>query len=78
MRLLAQLFFAAARRGVQLVISTHSIEFIDMLAAAANGDDELAWLSVHRLKLTDGLLSVSNIPGPDVAFARSVIHDDLR
>ena len=78
MRLLAQLFFAAARRGVQLVISTHSIEFIDMLADAANGDDELNWLTVHRLKLDDGLLSVSRIPGPDVAFARTVIHDDLR
>ncbi len=75
----AKAIFAAVRRRIQVILTTHSLELIDALVAEANTDEELAMLSVVRLKLEeDGQLKTSRIEGKDVAFARSVIGDDLR
>ncbi len=65
------------RRGIQIFITTHSLEFIDcLLAEAPNGD--LEKLSVYRLALDQGELRNVRIPGPEVAFLRTEIEDDLR
>ncbi len=68
---------AAVRRDVQVVLTTHSLELIDILLAEAKPDD-LEKLSLFRLKLQDGALASSRLAGKDVAFARNQIQDDLR
>ena len=67
----------AAVRDVQVVLTTHSLELIDILLAEAKPDD-LEKLSLFRLKLQDGALASSRLAGKDVAFARNQIQDDLR
>jgi len=76
-RLCARAILAAVRRGIQIVLSTHSLELIDALLAESS-DQDLDRLSLYRLQLQDGGLKSSRLPGPDVAFARSEIEDDLR
>jgi energy-coupling factor transporter ATP-binding protein EcfA2 len=73
----ARAILAAMRRKVQIVLSTHSLELIDSLVAESSADD-LKQLSLYRLQLQQGILKSSRLPGPDVAFARSEIEDDLR
>ena len=67
----------AVRRGIQIVITTHSLELIDCLLAEASNED-LEKLSVYRLGLDQGDLRNVRIPGPEVAFLRTEIQDDLR
>jgi predicted ATPase len=67
----------AVHRGIQIVITTHSLEFIDCLLAEASNDD-LEKLSVYRLALDQGELRNLRIPGSEVAFLRTEIEDDLR
>jgi energy-coupling factor transporter ATP-binding protein EcfA2 len=74
----ARAIFAAIRRGVQVILSTHNLELIDYLLTEVSDDDELEKLSVHRLLLRDGCLTSHRISGPDVAFRRVEIEDDLR
>jgi len=74
----ASVILAAVRRGVQVVLSTHSLEFIDALVAEAHDDEELDLLGVYRLLLTGGELKKSRIPGREVAFVRATIAEDLR
>jgi len=76
-RLTAQAIVAAVRRDIQVILTTHSLELIDALLAAANGDD-LELVSVYRLDLAQGELRSHRLPGPEAAFARSQIEDDLR
>ena len=73
----ARTIWATVRQGIQVVLTTHSLEFIDILLAEAE-DDDLQKLSLFRLKLDDGRLLSSHLPGPDVAFSRQQIEDDLR
>jgi hypothetical protein len=77
MRQGARAVLAAVRRGIQVVLTTHSLELIDILLAEAKPDD-LEKLSLFRLKLQDGALASSRLAGKDVAFARNQIQDDLR
>ena len=74
----ARAIWTAVRRGVQVFVSTHSLELIDALLAATVTDTELDNLSVYRLLLEAGVLRKSRIAGPDVAFMRSTIEEDLR
>jgi energy-coupling factor transporter ATP-binding protein EcfA2 len=74
----AKAIWAAVRRGIQVIISTHSLELIDYLLSEVNGDEELEKLSVYSLRLNDGCLKSYRVPGPDVAFKRVQIGDDLR
>ena len=69
--------FLAVRRKIQVVLSTHSLELIDALLAESS-DQDLAQLSLYRLQLQDGDLKSSRLAGPDIAFARATIEDDLR
>jgi predicted ATPase len=73
----ARAILAAVRRDIQILLTTHSLELIDALLAESSEQD-LARLSLYRLQLQDGTLKYSRLPGPDIAFARSEIEDDLR
>jgi hypothetical protein len=68
---------AAARRGVQVVLSTHSLELLDDLLVEI-GDADLGLLTVHHLAKTSGVLSAVTYSGAEAAFARSSIGEDLR
>jgi AAA15 family ATPase/GTPase len=68
---------AAVRRDIQVILTTHSLELIDALLAASCNED-LERLSLYRLELEDGRLISVRMPGPDVAFSRNQIENDLR
>ena len=67
----------AVRREIQVVLTTHSLELIDALLAESTEQD-LAQFSLYRLQLQDGNLKSSRLAGPEIAFARTTIEDDLR
>jgi predicted ATPase len=73
----ARAILAAVRRGVQVVLTTHSLEFIDALLSECT-DEDLARFSVYRLQLEDGILKTFRSLGEEIAFARSTIQEDLR
>lgn len=72
----ARAIAAAVRRGVQVVLSTHSLDLIDMLRTHLGED--LLKLSVHHLACSGGALSVVRYSGAEVALARDSIGEDLR
>ena len=67
----------AVRRGIQIFITTHSLEVIDSILTEASTDD-LDKLSVYRLSLDRGVLRNRRITGSEVSFLRTEIEDDLR
>lgn len=73
----ARAIVTAVRRGVQVILSTHSLEMIDALLSELK-DDELPLLSLYRLKLTEGVLAKSRLEGSSVLRSRGEIGDDLR
>ncbi len=74
----SKVMLGAMRRGIQVIISTHSLELIDALLVETQDDEELNKLSVYRIRLHDGCLESVRLEGSDVAFMRSQIEDDLR
>lgn len=72
----ARAITAAVRRGVQVILSTHSLELIDALRAQL--DDDLAKLAVFHLACPAGSLSAIHYSGSEVALARDSIGEDLR
>jgi hypothetical protein len=77
MRQTARAIWAAVRRNVQVVLTTHSLEFIDLLLAEAKEGD-IDRLSLFRLNLEKGRLLAVQTSGQDVAFCREDIEQDLR
>jgi len=74
----AKAIVAAVSRGVQVVLSTHSLELIDGLLDHLD-EFFLDQLSLHRLRLPrDGNLLTSRLVGREVLGARDEIKDDLR
>jgi len=73
----AQMIWATVGRGVQIVITTHSLDLIDALVAKAP-EGQLNDMSVFRLKLEAGTLLATRISGEDVATMRADFEDDLR
>ena len=73
----AKALLAAVRRGLQIVLATHSLELIDALLLEATQDD-LPKLSTYRLRLDDGVLASSRLSGEQMAFNRGQIEEDLR
>jgi predicted ATPase len=73
----ARAIVAAVRRGVQVVLSTHSLELIDALLSEST-DADLEQVSVYRVKLEDGVLKSFRSQGEQIAFARTTIQEDLR
>ncbi len=68
---------AAVRRNVQVVLTTHSLELIDLLLSESTGKD-IETLTMYRLRLEDGNLISHRIPGKEVAFSRTEVEKDLR
>jgi len=73
----ARVILAAVQRDIQVVLTTHSLELIDSLLSECS-DNDLNQLSVYGLLLQAGCLKSSRLAGPEVAFARTTIEDDLR
>lgn len=69
---------AAVRRGVQVILTTHSLELIDALLSEAETDADVEKMSVYGLSLDEGVLKSYRLAGSEVEFARSKIGDDLR
>jgi AAA15 family ATPase/GTPase len=76
----ARAIVAAARRGVQVVLATHSLELMDAILGELR-DEELdapAFFSVHGLYLRDGELGQVRYDGRRTLRARERIGEDLR
>jgi len=76
-QLSARAIVTACQRGVQVILSTHSLELIDALIAAHNGGS-LDGMTVCRTRLERGELVTQNVSGPDLDLARNQIESDLR
>ena len=76
-RQFARVAVATVRRGVQIVLTTHSLELIDSLLGEIS-EAELPLLSLYSMRLENGRLVSSRLAGPDVATSRLQIEYDLR
>ncbi len=78
---IASLIVETARRGIQVIATTHSAEFIDDVLSICTLD-ELAnpeFCAVIRTRLSnDGELQTTRIEGKSAEEARAVINEDLR
>jgi energy-coupling factor transporter ATP-binding protein EcfA2 len=73
----ARAMLAAVARGIQVIITTHSLELIDSLLSESKTED-LDKLSFYRLQLKDGVLKSYRHSGTEASRARTQIEDDLR
>ena len=76
MRAIASVLWGAIEMGKQVVFTTHSLEFIDAILAAARAD--LAKLALFRMRMQDGALVSARIDGARVADLRERLGEDLR
>jgi hypothetical protein len=70
----------AVRRGTQVMLTTHSLELIDMLLAE-HTDAELAdpaHFQVRRVSLSNGQLRCTTVAAGEAAAARTELVEDLR
>jgi energy-coupling factor transporter ATP-binding protein EcfA2 len=74
---LATLLHLAAREGTQIIISTHSIELIDLLLLAPEADG-LTYPAVHRMTLHEGKLQATTLDRALAASVREDLVQDLR
>ena len=74
----AKVIWAAIRRGIQIIVSTHSLELIDALLAVRQEENDLEKMSLFSLKLDEGCLKVGRLDGEDIAIMRTQIESDLR
>jgi len=77
LRLTARVLLATMRRGVQVILTTHSLELIDMLVEEARPEDIPA-LSLFTLALEDGVLRSGRLAGHQIQAARADVAEDLR
>lgn len=73
----ARAMLAAVARGIQVILTTHSLELIDSLLSEAKVE-ELSKLSFYRLQLQEGILKSFRHTGTEASRARTLIEDDLR
>ena len=76
MALVAKAIVHAVRAGTQVVLTTHSLEFLDCLLDECEDEEEL--ISLFKVSLKDGHLRHGRFVGRDVFFARDEIAQDLR
>lgn len=69
--------WAAVRRDIQVILTTHSLELIDAIVAESSPGD-VERLCLYRLELENGKLIAVRVPGPDVVFSRTEVEKDLR
>lgn len=77
LRLTARVLLATMRRGVQVILTTHSLELIDMLVEEARPEDIPA-LSLFTLALEEGVLRSGRLSGHQIQAARAEVAEDLR
>lgn len=65
------------RRGVQVILTTHSLELIDMLVEEATPED-VPRMALFTLALDDGVLRQGRLAGEQIASARADVAEDLR
>jgi predicted ATPase len=78
LRQTARALVAAARRGIQTIVATHSLELIDEMIAEASQKEFTDSLAVLRLSLTDGVLSSVATRGAQLLSARTQVEVELR
>ncbi len=78
MHLTAKVLWAAVKQGIQVILTTHSLEFIDEILAARPDDASLEDLSLVQTNLRDGVLIPIRYHGEGVHFARTQVAEDLR
>lgn len=71
----AEAIVGAVAQGIQVVLTTHSLELIDAILGKCD-DDSL--LSLFNLRLVDGELQSTLPQGAEMRFVRNQIEDDLR
>jgi AAA15 family ATPase/GTPase len=74
----AKVLVSAMNRGVQVILTTHSLELIDNLICELETTESLDKLSVFWMKLNEGKLESIRTKGEDVAFEREELGMDLR
>ena len=74
----AKVIFAAVRRGIQVILATHSLELIDALIEQVVTQEELKMVSLFRLQLRDGCLQAVQMSGKSIAESRFEIESDMR
>lgn len=78
LRMSAKVIVAAVKRGIQVILATHSLELIDNLIEFAEAEKVLEQLSVQRLLLSDGQLDTKRFPGVQAQRIRSELELELR
>lgn len=78
MSLIAKVIWAAIRRDIQVILTTHSLEFIDAIIEEKPEDISEDKLSLVRTTLINGALIATSYTGEQVAFARSQFGEELR
>jgi predicted ATPase len=74
----ARALVAAVQRGLQLFVSTQSLELLDALLAGSS-EEVLERLTLFHLdRDADGTLSSTCLPGGDVALLRTALGEDVR
>jgi len=73
----AKALHEATKRGIQIFLTTHSLDMIDHLLAAFHGP-EIDQISVFHVILKEGQLISSHLAGSEASLARTQIEDDLR
>ena len=73
---LATLLVKAARKGRQVILSTHSMELIDLLLHGTDVSE--GFPTVHRMSLVDGTLSGIAMAHQLAMAARDELLEDLR
>lgn len=76
MRELALLLLNAAESGTQVILSTHSIELIDLLIALR--PEDAPFPTAHRLRLVDHELHCTSLSSDLTVAARNELLEDLR
>ena len=77
LRELASLLIESAKTNRQIILSTHSIELVDLLLEAAEVEG-LDYPFVHRLRLVDGKLSGVVLNREQAMVTRKDLLEDLR
>lgn len=74
----ATVIVEAVKRGVQVVVATHSLELIDELLLAAAAGGSIDALSVQKLRLQGGVLRTTSFSGNESDRIRNEIGTELR
>ncbi|MCB1035713.1 MAG: ATP-binding protein [Acidobacteria bacterium] len=73
----ARVLLANLRRGVQTVLTTHSLELIDALVSEAEPRD-LDSIALFNLGLEDGFLKSGRRAGEDLRFSRAILETSIQ